>query len=54
MSGMLGAAIIVLVLVVALPVAFLVGGAVVAAILGSALDADGRHRHEGSELLDMV
>ena len=50
---MLGAVIIVLVLVVVLPVGFLVGGAVVAGIMGSALDADARARHEGSELVDL-
>ena len=50
---MLGVVIIVLVLVVVLPVGFLVGGAVVAGIMGSALDADARRRHEGSELVDL-
>ena len=49
----LGVVIIVLVLVVVLPVGFLVGGAVVAAIMGSSLDADARKRHEGSELIDL-
>jgi hypothetical protein len=39
-DGVLGAVIIVIVLLVVLPVGFLVGGAVVAGLLGSALDAD--------------
>ena len=50
---MLGVVIIVLVLVVILPVGFLVGGAVVAAIMGQSLDADARRRYEGSELNDL-
>lgn len=50
---MIGVVIIVLVLVVVLPVGFLVGGAAVAALLGQSLDADGRARHEGSELVDL-
>lgn len=52
-EGVLGAAIIVFVLLVVLPVGFLVGGAVIAGVLGSALHSDGRARHEGSELLDL-
>ena len=47
---MLGAVIIVIVLLVVLPIGFLVGGAIVAAIMGQSLDADARARHEGSEL----
>jgi len=49
----LGAVIIVVVIVVVLPVAFLMGGAVVAAILGESLRRDAEHRHEGSELVDL-
>jgi flagellar basal body-associated protein FliL len=49
----LGAVLIVIVLLVVLPVAFLIGGGVVAAIFGAALDADGRRRFEGSERLEM-
>lgn len=41
---MLGAAVIVVVLVVILPVAFLVGGAILAAVLGSKLDRHGSCR----------
>jgi hypothetical protein len=48
-----GAVIIVLVLLVVLPVGFLVGGAVVAAVMGQSLDADARARHEGSELNEL-
>ena len=50
---MLGAVIIVIVLLVVLPIAMLIGGGVIAAIMGSALDADARARHEGSELIDL-
>lgn len=50
---MLGAVIIVIVLLVVLPVGFLVGGAVIAGLLGSALKADGEARHQGSELVDL-
>lgn len=50
---MLGAAVIVIVLLVVLPVGFLLGGAVLAGVFGQALHGDGRARHEGSELLDM-
>jgi len=49
----LGAVIMVLVLLVVLPVAMLIGGGVLAAILGASLDADARKRHEGSELVDL-
>lgn len=50
---MLGAVIVVLVTVVLLPVGFLVGGAVVAAGLGSALTATKERDHEGSELVEL-
>jgi len=49
----LGAVVIVVVLLVVLPVSFLIGGGVVAAILGSSLKADAEHRHAGSELVDL-
>jgi hypothetical protein len=49
----LGAVIIVIVLLVVLPVGFLIGGAVVGALFGQALHADGQARHEGSELADL-
>ena len=50
---MVGVVIIVLVLLVVLPVFFLVGGAAVAAVLGTALKANGEATHEGSELIDL-
>jgi hypothetical protein len=50
---MLGALIIVVVLVIVLPVSFLIGGGVVAAILTSALNGYGKRSHEGSELVDL-
>ena len=50
---MVGAVIIVVVLLVVLPVAFLIGGAIVAAIFGESLRRDAERRHEGSELLDL-
>jgi hypothetical protein len=49
----LGAVIIVIVLLVVLPVGFLVGGAVVAALLGESLHRDARARYADSELLDL-
>lgn len=49
----IGVVIIVLVLVVVLPVSFLIGGAVVAALMGQSLNADARKRYEGSELVDL-
>ncbi|MEO7556526.1 MAG: hypothetical protein ABIV94_07985 [Acidimicrobiales bacterium] len=49
----MGAVVIVVVLLVVLPVGFLVGGGVVAAILGSSLKADAEHRHAGSELIEL-
>lgn len=49
---MAGAVAIVIVLLL-IPVAVLMSGAVASAILGEALYRDGRARHEGSELLDL-
>ncbi len=42
-----------LVLLVALPVAVLVGGAIFAAILSTSMNDDSEQRHEGNELLDL-
>ena len=50
---MLGALIMVVLLVIVLPVSFLVGGALVAAILTSTLSSYARRSHEGSELIDL-
>jgi hypothetical protein len=49
----LGPFIIVFVLLIALPVSFLVGGAVVAAVLSIALKSNAEATHEGSELIDL-
>jgi hypothetical protein len=48
----LGAVILAIVLVILLPVAFMLSGAVVAAVLGWSMKAWGEETHEGSELLD--
>lgn len=48
---MLGAIIIVFVLVVGIPVAFLMSMSVLAAGLGQSLTSDAEERHEGSELI---
>lgn len=50
---MLGAIIIAVVLLVAIPVAVSMSGAVVAAILGWALKENGEATHEGSELIEL-
>jgi hypothetical protein len=50
---MLGAVIVALVIVVALPVGLMVSGAVAAVALGWTLKEDGDTRHEGSELVDL-
>ena len=48
---MLGGIIIAVVLVVAIPVAVMMSGSVVAALLGWALKDDAEERNEGSELI---
>jgi hypothetical protein len=50
---MSGAVIIVVVLVVLIPVAVIMTGALVAGILGWALKDNGEATHEGSELIDL-
>ena len=50
---MLGAVIIVLVLVVGIPVAFLVSMSALAGVLGWSLKTDAAARHEGSELIQL-
>lgn len=50
---MIGAAIIVFILVVFIPVAVMSSGAVAAGIIGWFLRDDARQRYEGSELLDV-
>ena len=48
-----GPFIIVFVLLIALPVMFLVTGAVIAAVLSMALKSNAEATHEGSELIDL-
>lgn len=50
---MLGAVIIVVVVVIALPVAYLVTGAVLAAVMGWSLKGAAEDNHPGSELTDL-
>ncbi len=50
---MIGPILIVIVLVVALPVAFIITGGVLAAILGQSLAKEGEYLNEGSELIDL-
>ena len=50
---MIGAVIIVVVLVFALPFMLFASGAAVAAILGWSLKADAEQRYEGSELIEL-
>ena len=50
---MLGAIIIAVILVIAIPVAIMMTGAVVAGILGWALKDNGEAVNEGSELIDL-
>ena len=50
---MLGAAIIVLVLIVVIPVGVMMSGAVGAAIIGHFVRNEADVRHEGSELIDL-
>lgn len=47
---MLGAVIMVVILVVVLPVSFLIGGAVLAAVFGQSLHAAKEQEFEGTEL----
>jgi hypothetical protein len=49
----LGAAIIVFVLVIAIPVSVLMSGGFGAAVIGWFLRDDAEARHEGSELVDL-
>lgn len=50
---MLGAIVLVVILVFALPSAVLISGGIGAAVLGLFLKDDAEQRHEGSELLDL-
>lgn len=53
MSPMLGAIILALAIVVAIPVGTMMSGAVAAAILGWSLESEGRAVNAGSEYLDL-
>jgi hypothetical protein len=44
-------AILIVVVILAIPIALCMAGAVVAALLGTSLKVDGDSRHEGSELI---
>lgn len=50
---MIGALVLAFVIVVMLPVAFLMTGGVLSAVMGWMLKSDGEHRFEGSELLEL-
>lgn len=50
---MLGAIILAVIIIVAIPVAVLMTGGIVAAILGWSLKDNGEATHEGSELVDL-
>jgi hypothetical protein len=50
---MLGAAIMVIVLLVVLPVSMLIGGGLLAAAFGQSLTVAKERDHEGSELVDL-
>jgi hypothetical protein len=50
---MIGPILIVVALLVALPVGFMLTGAVVAAVLGIVLRHNGEATHEGSELIEL-
>jgi hypothetical protein len=50
----LGAIILIIALVVAIPVGFLMSTSIAAAILGQTLTLDAEGRHEGSELVDLT
>lgn len=53
MAGVLGAAIIVVVLVIAIPVSVLMSGSIGAGVIGWFLRDDADKRNEGSELVDL-
>jgi len=50
---MLGPILIIIALVIAIPVAVLISGGVMAVILGHSLTKEGEYRNEDSELLDL-
>ena len=50
---MLGAVLVALAVIVVIPSSFMIGGAVLAGLLGWSLKSDADDRHEGSELVDL-
>ena len=50
---MIGPLLIIVVLVVALPIAFIITGGVISVILGQSLAEEGEYLNEGSELIDL-
>jgi hypothetical protein len=50
---MIGAIVMAVVIVIAIPVGVLMSGAVAAALLGTAATSDAEARYEGSELLEL-
>lgn len=50
---MLGPVLMIVILVVALPVAFMVTGAVLSVLLGHSLTKEGEYLNEGSELIEL-
>jgi hypothetical protein len=52
-DAVLGVVIIAIVLVIVIPVAVMMSGAAIAAILGWSLKTEGEASHEGSELIDL-
>ena len=53
MTPMLGAIILAVIIVIAIPVSVAMTGAIVAGILGWSLKENGVATHEGSELIDL-
>ncbi len=49
----MGPLLIVITLLVVIPVAAIIGGSVIAVLLGHSLRMEGEYRNEGSELLDL-
>ncbi len=53
MTGVSGAIVLAVVILIVLPVGMMMTGAVVAALLGWRLKDNGEATHEGSELIDL-
>jgi len=51
--GMVGVILVLIALLIALPVAFILTGGVIAVILGHSLRKEGEYRNEDSELIDL-